>query len=111
MRLARVYPCTRSSWMVVRYHGMMVSGMVGSVDAELERRAAIASAGIRLFNGQQRAVQHQAAESFVGMVLDGAEEADAHFVHFLRLEGDPVARAAVVFHLLLIELVVGHGEL
>src|ERR1039457_502734 len=35
MRLARVYDCTRSSWIVVRYQGMMVSGIVGSVEAEL----------------------------------------------------------------------------
>src|ERR1035437_10288349 len=35
MRLASVYDWTRSSWIVVRYQGMMVSGMVGSVEAEL----------------------------------------------------------------------------
>ena len=35
MYRARVFACTRSSCRSVKYHGMYVSGIVGSVEAEL----------------------------------------------------------------------------
>ncbi len=44
---------------------------------QLEGLAAIAAAGIRLLDGQLRAVQHAQSEDRFRIVFDGPEEADA----------------------------------
>ena len=102
-------------FVVVRHLDDLIAGRAPErlvvVHHELERRAAVASARVGLFDGQQRAVEHHAAERFIGMIFDGAQKTDAHFFDVLRLEGDCVAGRPVVLHLLLIVLVVRLGEL
>ena len=95
---------------VVRHLDDLVAGCAPQrlivVHHQAEWRAAIAAARIRLVDGEPCAVQHHAAERLIGMIFDRTQEADAHFVDVARLEGDGVARRAVVLHLLLVVLVV-----
>ena len=55
------------------------------VDHQLEGLASVGAAGVGFFDGELCSVKHGGAEALVGMVLDGAEEADSHFVYFFRL--------------------------
>ena len=55
------------------------------VDHQLEGLASVGAAGVGFFDGELCSVKHGRAEALVGMVLDGAEEADSHFVYFFGL--------------------------
>src|SRR5581483_932645 len=66
------------------------------VNHQLENLAAVAAAGIGLFDGQCGALQHELSEALMRMVVDGAKESDADLIDVGRLKYHGIARARCI---------------
>ena len=71
--------------------------------------AAISAAGVGLFDGELRAMQHAQSKNLVGIVLDRTEKADAHLGYIFRF-GDISSCAGVDVGMDVVQIV-GLGEL